>query len=101
MNKPEIQVETKPSTKPREFSIYKKQEEELITFNIEKFFKDYYEFYSEIPILGDSHSHQALFLASSRVYKDTSTDEIIEPLLEEITTLREEVLALNIELVKQ
>lgn len=55
---------------------------------VEQFFQDYEDLYFEIPAKGDVQSHQYLVEKSSELYKmeDTLTD--IQPLLDEITALK-------------
>lgn len=62
---------------------------------IEEFFDLYNRFYYEIPIEGETNSHQYLVQRSSELinYEKDTTD--IQPLLDEISILREQNLQLN------
>lgn len=67
---------------------------------VEDFFKDYEELYYEIPPLGESESHEYLIARSSELVdfdKDTSE---IQPLLDEIAQLREQVLSYQQQLIE-
>jgi hypothetical protein len=64
-------------------------EEEL---TVDEFFTAYDSLYYEIPIEGDSGSHAYLIKKSSELADYDRTTEDIQPLLDEIATLRRELL---------
>lgn len=76
----------------RSFSFYNQPPAEEQELTIEDFFNLYERFYLEIDINGDEQSHEYLIKRSSELVdfeKDTSD---IEPLLDEIAQLREQLL---------
>lgn len=60
---------------------------------VEEFFKDYEELFYDIPAEGESNSHKYLVEKSSTLYKPEEPLEDIQPLLVEITQLRDQVIA--------
>ena len=74
--------------------------EEVDTDTVEEFFRLYSKLFYEIPVEGESNSHQYILKESSKLVdfdKDTSE---IQPLLDEITDLRERLLQTNTELIE-
>lgn len=69
------------------------------TTTVEDFFKMYDELFYEIPLLGDN-SHEFLVKTSGEYINFDQNSEIIEALQQEITSLREESLQLNIQLAE-
>lgn len=66
---------------------------------VEEFFEDYENLYYEIPPEGESQSHQYLIARSTELVdfdKDTSE---IQPLLDEIAQLREQILGYQQQLI--
>lgn len=61
--------------------------------SVDQFFKDYEELFYEIPATGETNSHQYLVEKSSAFYKPEQQTEDIQPLLTEITQLRDQVIA--------
>lgn len=55
---------------------------------VEQFFIDYEDLFFQIPIEGNINSHQYLIEKSSQLYKVESTLQDIQPLIDEINTLR-------------
>lgn len=67
--------------------------------SVEEFFEDYENLYYEIPPEGESQSHQYLIARSTELVdfdKDTSE---IQPLLDEIAQLREQILGYQQQLI--
>lgn len=64
--------------------------EESIT--VEQFFDLYEELYYEIPIEGDRNSHRYLIQRSSEIVDFEKDTQDIQPLLDEIATLRIQLL---------
>lgn len=63
------------------------------------FFALYEKFFYEIPKLGSSNSHEFLYKTSKEYVGFELTDEQIQALLDEISSLREENLNLNEEII--
>lgn len=61
------------------------------TDTVEELFRLYEKLYLEVPLEGDL-SHTTLIERSSELVQVDNTNEIIEPLLEEISELRSELL---------
>lgn len=62
---------------------------------VEDFFNDYEALYYEIPIEGDVNSHSYLIRKSSELISVSEPTLDIQPLLDEIASLREELLVAN------
>ena len=67
---------------------------------VEEFFAAYEELYYEIPLKGENQSHQYLSQRSAELidFEKDTTD--IQPLLDEIATLREQLLASQEEIIQ-
>lgn len=66
---------------------------------VEQFFTDYDNLYFEIPPEGETNSHQYLAQKSSELVDfDKNTDDI-QPLLDEIAQLREQILSYQQQLI--
>jgi hypothetical protein len=65
------------------------------TDSVAELFRLYDKFYFSIPLNGDSNSHEFLIKKSSEIVDTDQTTEDIQPLLEEITQLREQLLIAN------
>lgn len=59
---------------------------------VEEFFQDYEDLYFQIPASGSTHSHQYLIEKSSELYKLPEEVLDIQPLLDEITVLKNQVI---------
>lgn len=69
------------------------------TITVEQFFEAYNTLFYEIPSLGDSNSHEFLIKKSSNYIGYTEeADQDIQVLLDEITSLREQLLSTEKEL---
>lgn len=66
---------------------------------IETLFKLYDELYNEIPVEGATNSHEYLVRRSSELVNLEDTLEDIQPLLDEIAQLREQLLQANIRIL--
>lgn len=66
------------------------------TPTVEEFFQLYDELFYDIPALGETNSHEYLVKTSGEYINFDEQSEIIEALQEEITSLREENLQLQI-----
>ena len=73
-------------------------EEEQLT--VEQFFILYDELFFEIPVLGETASHQHLIERSSTLLEVEQDNQDIQPLLDEIAVLREQILELQTQLVE-
>lgn len=59
---------------------------------VDQFFRDYADLYYMIPATGSTNSHQYLVEQSSILYKVEEALVDIQPLLDEITTLKSQVI---------
>lgn len=75
----------------RSFSEFGQQPTESIK-TVDQFFRDYEELYYAIPATGSANSHQYLVERSSLMYKLQEDLVDIQPLLDEITLLRNQVI---------
>lgn len=66
---------------------------------IDTLFRLYDELYTEIPVEGDTNSHEYLVRRSSELVTLEDTLEDIQPLLDEIAQLREQLLQANIRIL--
>lgn len=62
------------------------------TISIEEFFVLYDELFFDIPVIGDTQSHQYLIEKSSTLLEIEEDTQDIQPLLDEIAVLREQIL---------
>jgi len=72
------------------------QEDEI---TLDQFFDLYEQFYFEIPIEGDTNSHRYLLQRSSELVDFEKDTQDIQPLLDEIATLRTRLLEAQQELI--
>lgn len=70
------------------------------TITIEKFFEYYDELFYEIPTLGSNNSHEFLVKTSGEYINYDQESDIVKALQEEISSLRQENLELQIRSVK-
>ena len=70
------------------------------TVTIEKFFEYYNELFYEIPATGENNSHEYLVKTSGEYINYDQESEIIQALQDEISSLRQENLELQIKVVK-
>lgn len=76
----------------RKFNTYLQLAEEEDTVTVEDFFIHYEDLYYEIPVKGDINSHEYIIRRSSELVdvEDDNTD--IQPLLDEISQLRSQLI---------
>lgn len=72
---------------------------ETVESQIETLFNLYDELYTDIPIEGNTNSHEYLVRRSSELVTLENTLEDIQPLLDEIAQLREQLLQANIRIL--
>jgi hypothetical protein len=79
----------------KEFKTFTKPVEEVDTDTIEELFRLYDKLYFTIPLEGESNSHQYLLQKSSELVDLEKSTEDIQPLLDEIGQLRQQLLDAN------
>lgn len=67
---------------------------------VDEFFSEYTRLYFEIPIEGEINSHRYLVNRSSELLDVESEVDIIQPLLDEIASLRNQLLEANTKIVE-
>ena len=82
-----------------EFKTFTQPVEAESGLSIEEFFTEYRKLYYEIPLQGDD-SHTTLIIESSKLVEFEKDTEDIQPLLDEITALRNQILDLNEQLIE-
>jgi len=78
-----------------EFKTFTKPVEETDTDTIEEFFRLYDKLYFTIPTEGEDKSHQYLLKRSSELTSLEKSSEDIQPLLDEVAQLRQQLLNAN------
>ena len=63
-----------------------------VTFTVEDFFNEYDNLFLSIPVFGDINSHEYLVRRSSELVGFQRTTDDIQPLLDEIASLRDQLL---------
>ena len=79
----------------RQFKIFKQPEPVVDTDTIEELFRLYEKFYAQIAIEGPNQTHQYLVERSSELYAVDNQLDAIQPLLDEISSLRTQLLDSN------
>lgn len=82
------------------FTTFVQPEEESEENLINTFFNLYEKIYYEIPLNGEENSHEFLIKESSKLVDLERDTEEIQPLLDEITQLRRQLLELNSQLTE-
>lgn len=82
----------------REFNYFGTPPVTESTDTVDKLFSLYDQLYLEIPVEGEINSHTYLIAKSSELVTVDADNELIQPLLEEITQLRTELLQANQEI---
>jgi hypothetical protein len=83
----------------RSFKTFAQPPEVEEQLTVQQFFVEYENLYYDIPPEGETNSHQYLIQKSSEIVDfDKNTDEI-QPLLDEIAQLREEILSYQQQLI--
>lgn len=79
----------------REFKTFIKPVQEIDTDTVEELFRLYDKLYFSIPVEGEINSHQYLLRKSSELIEFDKSTEDIQPLLDEIAQLRQQLLNAN------
>lgn len=79
----------------REFKTFKKAEPAVDPDTVEELFRLYEKLYYTIPLEGPDSSHTFLIQESSKLVDFEKTTEEIQPLLDEITQLRQQLVEAN------
>ena len=82
------------------FKFFKEPEPVVDPDTVEELFRLYDKLYALIPIEGEDNSHQYLVERSSELYKVDTQLESIQPLLDEVASLRRQILAQNREILE-
>lgn len=67
--------------------------DQVVDFTVEDFFQQYDALFLTIPVFGEVNTHEYLVRRSSELVGFQRTTEDLQPLLDEITNLREQLLA--------
>jgi hypothetical protein len=78
-----------------EFKTFTKPVEEVDTDTVEELFRLYDKLFYTIPVEGDNNSHEYILKRSSEVANLDALSEDIQPFLDEISQLREQLLIAN------
>ena len=84
----------------RSFNFYLQKPISQVTITVPEFFDAYEKLYYEIPPLGTTESHQYLIKRSSELVSLNEGTPDIQPLLDEIAQLREQILSYQNQLIK-
>ena len=84
----------------REFSTFAQPAPIENERSLEEFFDDYERLYYEMPVEGDSKSHKYLIARSSELVDFEKDTQDIQPLLDEIAQLREQILTYQQQLIE-
>jgi hypothetical protein len=84
----------------RSFKAYGQVKEEIQPTTIEEFFADYERLYYEISPDGETKSHHYLIMKSTELVDFEKDTEDIQPLLDEISQLREQILSYQEQLIE-
>lgn len=84
----------------RSFTTFIDDTEEEDRDTVEELFRLYEKLYYEIPVEGEKDSHEYLIKKSSRLVNIEKDLTEIQPLLDEITQLREQLLLANQQLIE-
>lgn len=79
----------------RSFKTFGVQLEEQQLLSVDEFFTNYERLYKEIPINGETNSHEYLTKQSGKLLDVVEDTVNIDPLLDEIDNLREQLLSAN------
>lgn len=78
-----------------EFRTFIKPQPEVNTDTVEELFRLYDKLFFAIPVEGEENSHQYILKRSSELTNLEKTSEDIQPLLDEIAQLRQQLLDAN------
>jgi hypothetical protein len=84
----------------REFKTYAQPAPPSTERTVEQFFDEYEKLFYEIPVEGDSKSHKYLITKSSELVDFEKDTQDIQPLLDEIAQLREQILTYQQQLIE-
>ena len=84
----------------RDFKTFAQPDDPALQPTVEEFFSLYDQLYFEIPLEGETNSHTFLVTKSSELLDYEKDTADIQPLLDEISILREQVLSLNEQLIE-
>ena len=84
----------------KEFTTYTAPTPQEDPDTITELFRLYDKFYFEIPVTGAINSHEYLVTRSIKLYTPPTEPVEVQPLLDEIAQLREELLQANQEIIK-
>ena len=84
----------------RNFKTFAQPEDPETETTVAEFFDLYDQLYYEIPLEGERLSHTFLVQKSSELLDFEKDNSDIQPLLDEITILREQILSLNEQLIE-
>tara|TARA_B100000900_G_scaffold398291_1_gene399514 strand:- start:1227 stop:1565 length:339 start_codon:yes stop_codon:yes gene_type:complete len=84
----------------RNFKTFAQPEDPEAETTVAEFFDLYDQLYYEIPLEGERLSHTFLVQKSSELLDFEKDNSDIQPLLDEITILREQILSLNEQLIE-
>lgn len=84
----------------RSFTSFIDETVEENTDTVEELFRLYNKLYYEIPIEGERNTHEYIVKESSKLVQLEKDIEDIQPLLDEITQLREQLLLANQQLIE-
>lgn len=82
------------------FSQFKTPTPSVDTDTVEELFRLYLKLYTRIPIYGNINSHEFLVKESGKLYTEEVTTVEIQPLLDEIASLRAQLLDANQQIVE-
>lgn len=71
-----------------------------IGVTVEQFFSEYENLFFEIPVEGEFNSHEYLAKRSGEISNFQATTTEIQPLLDEISNLRDQLLSANLRIVE-
>jgi hypothetical protein len=77
------------------FTTFIEESLDQVNLTVDQFFSEYERLYFEIPVEGDVNSHQYLIQRSRELIVLDQDNIDIEPLLDEIASLREQLLEAN------
>jgi len=83
----------------REFTTFTQPQPESTQLSVEDFFALYEELFYEIPINGEAGTHEYLVKRSSELYKLEDNTQDIQPLLDEISNLRAQLIDNETEII--
>lgn len=84
----------------RSFKTFGLQDQTEDEITVAEFFDAYEELYFEIPVQGENESHEYLIKRSSELITFEKDTEDIQPLLDEIADLRQQILEQNEEILE-